>query len=163
MRPDRLLGIVAHQRAQHALVHTDAEMTGPEPGHLLLQLVGRVERHEQHARRSRPGRLVSWRLRWLGGMRRANAALKPRRACNPKRNLKRIRINLNCQLMSVLVINYWLLYFNFWFDFNKLIIYNDQRPHAVSFPNQFNRTCIGNAFHCQRCLCLINADIARRY
>src|SRR5204862_530066 len=50
VRPDRALLVVGNQRAQRALVLEDVEVVEPEPRDMLLELVRRIDRAQQHAR-----------------------------------------------------------------------------------------------------------------
>src|SRR6267143_4582816 len=50
LRPHRALLVVGDQRAQRALELEHAEVVHPEPGHLLLELVRRIERAQEHPR-----------------------------------------------------------------------------------------------------------------
>ena len=58
VRADRLVLVVADHRADVALVRVDVEVVEPEPGHLLLQLVGRIEVAQQRARLRPRGQVV---------------------------------------------------------------------------------------------------------
>ncbi|MCY1534879.1 hypothetical protein D9M68_702630 [compost metagenome] len=49
VRANRVLLVVADHRAHQVLADADVEMVHPEPGHLLLQLVGRIQRAQQKA------------------------------------------------------------------------------------------------------------------
>src|SRR5881394_3464928 len=50
VRPDGVLLVVANQGAQRPLELKDVEVVHPEPRHVLLELVGRIERAQDHAR-----------------------------------------------------------------------------------------------------------------
>ena len=72
MRAQRLVFVIAHQCAQIALVLVDVEVVEPEPGHLRLDLVRRIQRAQHMARGGFAGQLIQ---RLLIGLARSLAGI----------------------------------------------------------------------------------------